>query len=63
MTDNDYLFIYERIDGSQFEVINRLSSSEVAQECVKLALSKHADLKKCVIHRLEIIDEIDKTKP
>lgn len=63
MTNNDYLFIYERIDGSQFEVINRLSSSDVAQESAKLSLSRHADLKRCVIYRLSLINEIDKTKP
>lgn len=63
MTNNDYLFIYERIDGSQFEVINRLSSSDVAQESAKLSLSRHADLRRCTIYRLSLINEIDKTKP
>lgn len=46
-----YLFIYERVDGSCFNVINKLRDDELAIETAKLALSKHHDLRQCVVHR------------
>lgn len=63
MTNNDYLFIYERIDGSQFQIINRLSSSDVAVETAKISLSRHDDLKSCQVYRLSLVDEIKKPLP
>lgn len=62
MKMNDYLFIYERIDGSRFEVINKFASADVAEESAKLALSKHHDLKSCAVYELEIKFNLDRSK-
>lgn len=61
MVQNDYLFVYERIDGSQFNVLNKFTSNELATESMKFSLSRHKDLKRCKLFVLQVVEEIENT--
>lgn len=63
MNQNNYLFIYERLDGSSFQVLNRLSDDDLAIETGKLALSKHHDLKSCSVLRADLLKVIQRELP
>lgn len=61
MKSETYVFVYERVDGSSFDVINKLRDDELAVETAKFALSKHRDLRSCIVHKASVIETI--TRP
>lgn len=60
MKTDTYLYVYERIDGSTFEVVNQFRDDETASESAKLALSKHVDLKSARVYRCDEVMNLKK---